>query len=87
LVLGIVPRERICVTRRARLGFHAAWVPGPRGRKVRSEAGTQALWDIYPPQVRRWIRARGGLSAKMMILHGRELRSMYPECRSVDLRR
>ena len=25
LVLGIVPRDRICVTRRAMLGFHAAW--------------------------------------------------------------
>src|SRR5882757_3900391 len=25
LVLGVVPRDRICVTSRARLGFHAAW--------------------------------------------------------------
>ena len=31
LVLGIVPRERICVTQRAMLGFHAAWMPGPAG--------------------------------------------------------
>ena len=25
MVLGVIPRERICVTPRARLGFHAAW--------------------------------------------------------------
>lgn len=31
MVLGLVPRDRICVTRRATLSFHAAWLPGPRG--------------------------------------------------------
>jgi hypothetical protein len=80
LVLGIVPRDRICVTRRATLGFHAAWMPGPEGRPVPSAIGTQALWEIYPNNVRRWIRARGGLSSKMKFLRGRELMAMYPEC-------
>jgi hypothetical protein len=84
LVLGIVPRNRICVTRRAMLGFHAAWMPGPQGRPVPSHVGTQALWDMYPAQVRKWINGRGGLSSKMMILRGRELLSMYPECSSVE---
>src|ERR1700749_4770098 len=46
LVLGIVPRNKICGTRRATLGFHAAWMPGPGGKPVRSEVGTQALWDM-----------------------------------------
>jgi hypothetical protein len=32
--------------------------------------------------VRRWINARGGLSSKMVFLRGRELLSMYPECRT-----
>jgi hypothetical protein len=80
LVLGIVPRNRICVTRRATLGFHAAWMPGPEGRPVPSAVGTQALWEIYPTHVRRWIKARGGLSSKMKFLRGRELMAMYPEC-------
>ena len=84
LVLGIVPRHRICVTRRAMLGFHAAWMPGPQGRPVPSAVGTQALWDMYPANVRRWINSRGGLSSKMMFLRGRELLSMYPECRNDD---
>ena len=55
LVLGIVPRERICVTQRAMLGFHAAWMPGPAGRPVASAVGTQALWEVYPAHLRRWI--------------------------------
>ena len=84
LVLGIVPRNRICVTRRAMLGFHAAWMPGANGKPVPSAVGTQALWDLYPQNVKRWINSRGGLSAKMMFLRGSELTSMYPECRSDD---
>jgi len=83
LVLGIVPVDRICITRRATLGFHAAWLPGPQGRPVHSEAGTQALWDYYPPHVRRWISSRGGLSLKMLYLRGSELAAMYPQCRVV----
>jgi hypothetical protein len=82
LVLGIVPRSRICVTHRAKLGFHGAWIPGPRGRPVPSVAGTQALWEMYPRHVRQWINARGGLSSKMMFLRGRELMAMYPACRN-----
>lgn len=81
LVLGIVPRDRICVTRRAMLGFHAAWMPGPEGRPVHSAVGTQALWELYPGNVRRWLKQKGGLSKKMIFLRGRELASMYPECR------
>ena len=84
LVLGIVPRNRICVTRRATLGFHAAWMPGANGKPVPSSVGTQALWDMYPQHVRQWINSRGGLSPKMMFLRGRELMSMYPECSNND---
>ncbi len=80
LVLGIVPRSRICVTPRAALGFHAAWVPGPNGKPVHSAVGTQALWELYPPHVKRWINGRVGLSSKMMLLRGRELTAMYPPC-------
>ncbi len=81
IVLGIVPRDRICITRRATLGFHAAWLPGPSGKQVHSAVGTQALWELYPEHVRRWIRSRGGLKQKMIFLRGKELTSMYPECR------
>jgi hypothetical protein len=81
LVLGIVPRNRICVTRRASLGFHAAWHPGNNGRPRLSRGGTQLLMRIYPPHVRAWIRRRGGLTSRMKYLRGRELTRMYPICR------
>jgi hypothetical protein len=80
MVLGVIPRDRICVTSRARLGFHAAWHPGEDGRPVTSREATKLLMDIYPEHVRSWITRRGGLSRKMMYLSGHELASMYPSC-------
>ena len=80
MVLGVVPRERICVTRRARLGFHAAWHPSENGGTVQSRGGTQLLMAVYPQEVRNWITRHGGLSARMLYLYGRELASMYPTC-------
>jgi len=80
MVLGVIPRDRICVTARARLGFHAAWHPGSDGRPVTSREATKLLMDIYPQHVRSWIVQRGGLSPKMMYLSGRELAAMYPTC-------
>jgi hypothetical protein len=80
LVLGTVPKDRICVTSRANLGFHAAWDLAPGGRTVFSEEGTRLLWEVYPTQVRNWIRRKGGLTPRMIFLHGKELASMYAPC-------
>ena len=81
LLLGVIPRERICVTHRARLGFHAAWRPGANGRPIKSNGGTELLMRIYPSHIKRWIAKRGGLSGRMIFLSGRELVSMYRRCR------
>ena len=80
MVLGVIPRERICVTPRARLGFHAAWHPGEDGHPIPSREATKLLMDIYPEHVRSWIARRGGLSPRMMYLSGRELAAMYHSC-------
>ncbi|HEY7458886.1 MAG TPA: hypothetical protein VH765_09050 [Xanthobacteraceae bacterium] len=81
LVLGIVPPDRVCVTPRARLGFHAAWVPGGDGRPLPSPEGTATMWGVYPDVVRKWITNRGGLRRELVILSGRELTSMVRPCR------
>jgi hypothetical protein len=81
LVLGVIPRERICVTSRARLGFHAAWHPGDNGQPTPSRGGTQLLMEVYPQQVRRWLARKGGLTPQMKYLAGRELAAMYSACR------
>jgi hypothetical protein len=80
MVLGVIPRDHLCVTPRARLGFHTAWRPDQSGRPVVSRDGTQLLMEVYPQPVRNWIARRGGLSPHMMYLSGRELASMYPAC-------
>jgi hypothetical protein len=80
LVLGLIPSERVCATSRARLGFHAAWMPDETGRPVTSSMGTQALWNIYPSKVRRWISRHGGLSRKMIFMQGRDLTGMVASC-------
>src|ERR1700680_3080210 len=59
MVLGVIPRDHICVTSKAQLGFHSAWRP-EAGRQVTSLEGTQLLMDNYPEQVREWIARRGG---------------------------
>jgi hypothetical protein len=79
MVLGVIPRDHICVTSKAQLGFHAAWRP-EAGRQVTSLEGTELLMDNYPQQVRDWISRRGGLTPHMIFLSGRELASMYPTC-------
>lgn len=80
LILGMLDRDQVCVTRRARLGFHAAWRPDRHGRPIRSSMGTQVLMEVYPPKVRHWIQRRGGLSRHMIFLQGRELATFYPLC-------
>lgn len=82
MVLGAIPHNRICITSRALLGFHAAFDLDQSGRQVTSRAGNSLLMDHYPQQVRNWIARRGGLSRQMMFLDGRGLSSMYASCNS-----
>jgi hypothetical protein len=84
LLLGVIPRDRICATERARFGFHAAWMPDSTGRPVTSPMGTQALWRIYPSSVRRWISRNGGLSRRMIYLEGRALAGIVPSCARIE---
>jgi hypothetical protein len=81
LVLSIVPDERICVTRRAVLGFHAARSVDRRGRFYAEPAASEAVLRAYPRPVRDWISRRGGLTSRLLLLRGRELAAIYPRCR------
>jgi hypothetical protein len=80
LVLSTVPRKRICVTSRAVLGFHAPHIISQGGRKYRSSDVTRAMTASYPAGVRAWIKRKGGLSQKTILLRGRELAALYPRC-------
>src|SRR5450631_3917306 len=78
LVLSMVPNDRICVTRRAILGFHAARSIDRRGRLYAEPEASEAVLETYPAAVRSWIRHRGGLTSHLLLLRGRELTAIYP---------
>jgi hypothetical protein len=81
LVLSSIPRERICVTRRAALGFHAAQLLDTRSSKrYAAPDATRVLTATYPTAIRSWIEQHGGLTSKLIILRGQELTALYPSC-------
>ena len=81
LVLSAVPNDRICVTRRAMLGFHAARSIDRRGRIYAEPEASRLVLAAYPSAVRGWISRRGGLTSRLLLLRGRELAAIYPSCR------
>jgi len=81
LVLSTIPKNRICVTRRAVLGFHAPQKLDPRsGRMSRTPEATRIVTQSYPSGATAWIKKRGGLTQKVIYLRGRELAALYPHC-------
>src|SRR4029079_2012433 len=54
LVLSAVPPERICVTRRAVLGFHGARLIDRAGNVFRSARVDDLVTETYPEPVQRW---------------------------------
>src|ERR1700758_914475 len=62
LLLGIVPRDHICITHQAVLGFHAASYYDDASRSlVPTREGSRLVMQVYPPQIRSWIARHGGL--------------------------
>ena len=81
LVLGILPRDKVCATNGAMLGFHEAWRPNGLGGKSPAADQTQRMMDTYPASVRRWLSRQGGLRSEMVFVHGRALNAMVRRCR------
>ncbi len=61
LMLGTIPRNRVCVTARATFGFHRAWVFNGNGQQVDSPAWTEVVWKNYPASARRTIERYGAM--------------------------
>jgi hypothetical protein len=82
LLTGVIPRDRICVTPRAMLGFHAASYYDDVSRQlVPTRAGSRVVMRLYPPAIRRWIERHGGLTPHIIQLRGRALAALYRPCR------
>ena len=84
LAIGLLPREQVCATPRAVLGFHAAWQPTPFGGKAVSFPATQHMMNIYPTEVQSWIDRHGGLTPRMIFMRGHELAEFVSTCAEGD---
>jgi hypothetical protein len=81
LFTGIVPRDRVCITRRAALGFHAASYYNDASRSlVPTRQGSALVMRLYPPAIRAWINRHGGLRPQMIVMRGPQLSALYPIC-------
>jgi hypothetical protein len=81
LVLSTIPQDRICVTRRAILGFHSARLLDPQGQLYAASSETRLLAATYPEPIRAWIDRNGGLTENPIFLRSRQLTALYPRCR------
>lgn len=70
VLLGHIPRGRICVTPDASFGFHLA---------NRQEA-TATLWRAYPGDIRKWIDQHGGLTAGFIWMSAPDTYRYFKKC-------
>jgi hypothetical protein len=61
---------RTCATIKASLAFHAASKP----------SATLYLLSKYPPRIRAYIAAHGGLTERLIFLRGREAQRLIGAC-------
>ncbi len=81
LLTGIVPRDHVCVTSRAVLGFHAASYYDDTSRSlVPTRAGSRLVMRLYPPEIRAWIGHHGGLTPQLITMRGHDLAAIYHSC-------
>lgn len=82
LVLSTIPHDRLCITRRAVLAFHAPQRLDQYGQAHPApQAVTRLMTATYPAPIRDWINWHGGLQGKPIFLRGRQLAALYPLCR------
>lgn len=70
VLLGHIPRERICVTPQARFGFHLAGLP----------SATATLWSAYASDIRAWIDAHGGLKTSFIWMRAPDTYRYFKKC-------
>ena len=83
LVFGIVPMNKICVTPRASLGFHTAYLDRSYtfGIKLTSYWDTADMLAYYPEKVKKWLDRRGGLTPDIKTMKsGPELWAIIHPC-------
>ena len=70
VLLGNIPRNKICVTPAASFGFHTAKLP----------QATATLWNAYDSDIKAWINARGGLTADFKWMRAPDTYKYFKKC-------
>jgi hypothetical protein len=70
VLLGHIPRARICVTPAASFGFHLAHLPSAQ----------QTLWAAYAPDIRKWIEAHGPLTPDFIWMGAPDIFHYFHKC-------
>ena len=70
VLLGHIPRGRICVTPEASFGFHLA----------KKESATATLWRSYPGDIRQWINQHGGLNVGFIWMRAPDTYRHFKKC-------
>lgn len=70
VLLGHIPRSRICVTPAASFGFHLAHLP----------QATATLWSSYPAGIKAWINAHGGLTHDFIWMRAPDVYRFFHKC-------
>jgi hypothetical protein len=70
VLLGHIPRSRICVMPEARFGFHLAHL----------QTATATLWNAYAADIRAWIKAHGGLKSTFIWMRAPDIYRYFHKC-------
>jgi hypothetical protein len=70
VLLGHIPRSRICVTPQASFGFHLAHLP----------QATATLWSAYAPDIKAWINRHGGLTRDFIWMRAPDTYRYFHKC-------
>lgn len=70
VLLGHIPRSRICVTPAASFGFHRAHLP----------AATATLRNAYPADIKSWINQHGGPQRDFIWMRAPDIYRFFRKC-------
>lgn len=70
VLLGHIPRNKICVMPNASFGFHTAKKPEM----------TTVLWNAYGSDIKAWINARGGLTPDFKWMRAPDIYKYFKKC-------
>lgn len=74
-IMFLLPPERVCMTERARFGFHLVSLAG-----LPMPDSTEDLVKKYPRVVRGWIARHGPLTDKVIYMQPSDLHGYFPTC-------